>query len=131
VSNSQAHIERFRHHPGRAVAGLIIAISLVTLAGVSAWLGLLALIPLAWSVWAWRAGTDADRAGVRVRALVKQRWIPWSRVRGLVAEDRHRVVATLTDGAVVPLTAVNAADLPRLTAAGGQEPADPAPPVPD
>jgi hypothetical protein len=120
VSERTTDVVRFRHHPGRGVAGLIITISVLTLAAVSDWLVLLALPPLAWTVWVWRAGTDADRAGIRVRALAGHKWIPWSRVGGLVTEGR-RVVATLTDGATVPLTAVTPADLPRLAAASGRE----------
>ncbi len=112
---------RFRHHPGRAMAGLIVSISVLTLASVSGWLALLAVPPLVWSVWSWRAGTEADRAGMRVTALLGHRWIPWSQVTGLVARD-GRVMATRLDGTAVPLAAVTAADLPRLAAVGGQGP---------
>lgn len=100
---------------------MIVTVSVITLAGVSGWLVLVALLPLTWTVWAWRSGTDVDRAGVRVRALLGEKRIPWSQVHGMAVESRHRVVAKLTDGAVVPLTAVTAADLPRVTAASGQE----------
>jgi hypothetical protein len=117
VNTRAAEVVRFRHHPGRGAAGLIVTISVVTLAAVSPWLGLVALLPLAWTVWVWRAGTDADLTGVRIKALLRQRHIPWSRVRDLAVRDRQRVVATLTDGAQVPLTAVTAGDLPRLVAA--------------
>jgi hypothetical protein len=120
VSERTTDVVRFRHHPGRGVAGLIVTISVLTLASVSDWLALLALPPLAWTVWVWRAGTEADRTGIRVRALAGRKWIPWSRVRGLATEG-DRVAATLTDGATVPLTAVTPAELPRLAAASGQE----------
>jgi hypothetical protein len=117
-------VERFRHHPGRAVAGLVVAVSTVTLAGFSGWLLLASLPPLAWSIWAWRAGTDADRQGIRVRALLAARHVPWSAVHQVAAVGRDRVVATLRDGARLSLTAVTAADLPRLVAAGGGMDAD-------
>jgi hypothetical protein len=115
-------VERFRHHPAQGVAAVIVAISTVTLAGaVSGWLILLTLVPLAWATWVWRAGTDADPDGIRVRALLREMRIPWSAVRHLAAVGPGRVVATLTSGATVPLTAVTPADLPRLAAASGQE----------
>jgi hypothetical protein len=110
-------IERFRHHPARAVAGFIVAISLTTLAAVSPWLPLLAVLPLGWMVWVWRAGTDAGPDGLRVRAMLGQRHVPWSQVQSLVTDRRGRVVASLHGGSTLPLTAVTAADLPRLTAA--------------
>lgn len=107
---------RFRHHRGRAVAGLIITISLLTLVPVSAWFALLLVPPAAWTVWVWRAGTDADPAGVRVRALVATRRVPWSRVEALATEPGGQVVANLTSGTQLPLTAVTATDVPRLAA---------------
>lgn len=109
---------QFRHHPARAVAGVIVAVSMTTLVTVSPWLGLLALIPLAWAGWVWRAGTDAGTDGLRVRGLLAARHIPWSRVDSVTAHGRAQVVATLSDGARLPLTAVTAADLPRLANAG-------------
>jgi hypothetical protein len=121
VNTRAAEVVRFRHHPGRGAAGIIVTISLITLAGVSPWLGLVALLPLAWTVWVWRAGTDADPTGVWVRALLGKRHFPWSRVRDLAVRDRGRVVATLTDGAQAPLTAVTAQDLPHLVAVAGPD----------
>jgi hypothetical protein len=79
------------------------------------------LIPIVLAVWAWRTGTDADRDGVRVRALLGQRQIRWPQISELAADPRGRAVALLTDGRTVALPAVNRADLPRLVAASGQQ----------
>lgn len=121
MSTSAKTAVRFRHHPGRAGAGLLVTLSMATLVTVSPWLALLMIMPLAWTVWVWRAGTDADVDGLRVRALLGGRRVPWSRVDNLAATGRHRVIAILTNGAVLPLTAVTAADLPQLAAAGSQD----------
>jgi hypothetical protein len=114
-------VVRFRHHPARGVAALIVAISTVSLAAVSGWLLLLSLVPLAWAVWIWSAGTDADPDGIRVRALLREVRIPWTAVRHLAPVGPGRVVATLTSGATLALTAVTPTDLPRLAAASGGE----------
>src|SRR5690606_6604708 len=79
----------------------------------------LMVIPAAYTAWAWRSGTDADRNGVRVRALFGQRRIAWSEITGLVRLPGDRVVATLHGGTAVPLTAVTGDGLPRLVAAAG------------
>jgi hypothetical protein len=79
------------------------------------------LIPIAFAVWAWRSGTDADRGGIRIRALLGQRHIGWSQVSELAADRRGRAAALLTDGRTVPLPAVTRADLPRLIEASGQK----------
>lgn len=121
MGTRDAAVVRFRHHPGPAVAGVIVAISCLSLAVASGWLALLALLPLAWAARVWRAGTDADRDGIRVRALVGERHIPWTSVRDLAPAGGGRVVAHLTTGSTVPLDAVSPADLPRLAAASGQE----------
>lgn len=126
VSTSRQPTVRFRRHPGSAAAGLLVTLSLGTLVTVSSWLALLMIIPAAWTVWAWRAGTEADTDGLRVRALLGTRRIPWSRVDSLAADRHRRVVATLRDGALLPLTAVTAADLPRLAAVTGADHPSPA-----
>jgi hypothetical protein len=79
------------------------------------------LIPLVLGLWAWRTGTDADRDGVRVRALLGQRRIGWPEIRELATDGRGRAVALLTDGHTIALPAVNRADLPRLVSASGQQ----------
>lgn len=124
-------VSRFRHHRGLAVAGLMVTISLLTLVVASPWFALLLLPPLVWTCWVWRAGTDADRHGLRVRALLGRRDLPWSQVsalhpdrhvRGRRDSGRHRqLVATLTDGTEVSLTAVSATDAGRLVGAAGGE----------
>lgn len=111
----------FRHHPAKAVAGFIVAISLLTLAVVSPWLTLLSLLPAAWIVWVWRSGTDLGPDAVQVRALLGGRQVPWSQVRGLVADRRGRVAAVLRSGTSLPLPAVTAADLRRLTVADADD----------
>ena len=47
----------------------------------------LLLIPIAFAIWAWRSGTDADRDGVRVRALLGQR--QHSRSQNRVIRERR------------------------------------------
>jgi hypothetical protein len=112
---------RFRHHQAILVAAIIALIGAVPLVNGSPYLAPILLIPLAVAVWAWRAGTDADRQGVRVRALFGHRDVPWSSIAELAADPRGRVLARRHDGTVVPLTAVTRDDLPRLVAASGQE----------
>ncbi|HLU46302.1 MAG TPA: PH domain-containing protein [Natronosporangium sp.] len=117
---NQESVLRFRHHRALAVAGITVTISTFTLAAVSVWFLLALIPPLIWTVGIWRAGTDADSTGLRVRALLGQRRIPWTDVEALVVAPNGRVVARLTKGTAVPLTAVTAADLPQLVAASGQ-----------
>lgn len=112
---------KFRYPAALAVAALVAAIAAVPLAASWPYLAPIPLVPLAIAVWAWRAGTDADTEGVRVRALLGQRQVPWSRISGLVPAGSRRVTAALTDGGHLPLPAVTPADLPRLVAAGGGE----------
>jgi hypothetical protein len=112
-------VVRFRLHRARAVAGIIITISLLTLVPVSPWYALLLLPPLIWTGWAWRAGTDADREGLRIRALLATRRLPWSQVAAVYPEAGGAVTARLTSGGRLVLTAVTPADLPRLSATVG------------
>lgn len=112
---------RFRHNAALAVAAVVALVGGIPLAAAAPWLAPILLVPLAVAVWAWRAGTDADADGLRVTALFGGRRLPWTRIAQLVPADRGRVAAVLTDGTVVPLTAVTPADLPRLVAASGQE----------
>ncbi|HET6212875.1 MAG TPA: PH domain-containing protein [Micromonosporaceae bacterium] len=111
---------RFRHHSALAVAALIVLVSGVPLATAAPYLWMVLLVPLAVAVWAWRSGTDADASGLRVRALIGDRRLPWSQVDAIVPTARGRVAVRLVDGGSVALTAVTAADLPRLIAASGQ-----------
>jgi PH (Pleckstrin Homology) domain-containing protein len=113
-------VVKFRYNAAYWVAAIVALISAIPLATTRWYLAPIALIPLAVAVWAWRAGTDVDASGVRVRALLGSRAIPWSRVESLTVGPRGRVYAQLTGGTAVRLSAVGGADLPRLIAASGQ-----------
>jgi Bacterial PH domain len=117
---------KFRYNVGIAVAGLVAFFGAVPVATVHWYLAPILLVPLAVLVWGWRAGTDADRDGLTVRALLGGRRLPWARITGLVPDGR-RVVAVLDGGTFVRLPAVGPADLPRLVAASGQEVTEPEP----
>ncbi|WP_329108187.1 PH domain-containing protein [Micromonospora sp. NBC_01699] len=110
----------FRYSQAIWVAAVIAFISALPLASAGWYLTPILVVPLLIGVWAWRAGTDADRAGMKVRALFGQRLIPWHEVVQLGVDDRRRVIASLTGGRFVQLPAVPAADLHRLVAASGQ-----------
>lgn len=86
------------------------------------------LIPLLVGVWALRTGTDVNPEGLRLRALLGERWLAWSQVATLGTDHRGRAVAQLHDGRQVHLPAVRGTDLPRVVAASGQQlsrPSDP------
>jgi len=110
---------RFRHHGAIAAAALIAVIGAIPLASAAWYFLPAALLPLVVAVWAWRAGTDAGPDGLRLRALLGQRRVPWSEVAELGGDRRGRATARLTDGRELPLPAVRATDLPRLVAASG------------
>lgn len=112
---------QFRHNGAIAVAGIIAVVGAIPLASTAWYYAPVLLVPLAVVVWAWRAGTDASPAGLRVRALLGQRRVRWEDVAGFVSNQQGRAVARLHDGRTLPLPAVRAADLPRLVAASGQE----------
>lgn len=112
---------RFRHSQAIWVAAVIAFFGALPLASAAWYLTPVLLIPLAIAVWAWRGGTEADADGLRLRALVGQRRIPWSQVLELAADQRGRAVARLADGQVTHLPAVRASELPRLVTATGQK----------
>jgi len=113
---------RFRP-PGAILAAAIVAfVGAIPLAGIAWYLAPVLLIPLLVIVWGWRAGTDVDASGLRVRAVAGRREVPWSRVAELSADRRGRAAALLTDGRVIRLTAVSRTDLPAVIAVGGQRP---------
>ncbi|MEU1683888.1 PH domain-containing protein [Micromonospora sp. NPDC005707] len=118
---SRADTVRFRYNQAILVAALVALLGALPLATARWWLLWVLLIPLALAVWAWRAGTDADARELRLRALVGQRRVPWTRVAELAADQRGRAVARLDDGETLTLPAVRATDLPRLISATGQE----------
>lgn len=127
---------RFRQSGATLVAALIAFVSALPLAGSRWALTPLLLLPVGFGVWAWRAGTDVDAAGLRVRALLGTTAIAWDRVAGLTADPRGRASALLTDGHEIRLTGVSAADLPAVVAAAGghidtPDPASPEPAITD
>jgi Bacterial PH domain len=122
VARGSSPVSSFRYNRGWALAGTMVTISVLTLATLSAWYALVALPPAVWTWWAWRAGTDADEGGVLVRALLGRRRVRWSEISQLRPDERHRILATTTDGRELLLTAVTSADLPRLVAVTGQAP---------
>jgi hypothetical protein len=115
---------RVRKSGALVVAALIALVGAVPFAGARWQLAPLLLIPLAVLTWALRAGTDVGPGGLRVRALLGSTEIPWSRVDQLASDDRGRVSALLTDGKVIRLTGVTAANLPAVIAAGAQQMGD-------
>ncbi|NES14089.1 MULTISPECIES: PH domain-containing protein [Micromonospora] len=123
---NRADTVRFRHNQAILVAAIIAFIGALPLATARWWLVWVLLVPLAVALWAWRAGTDADARELRLRALVGQRRIPWTRIAELAGDARGRAVARLDDGELLVLPAVRAADLPRLVSATGQPLTDPA-----
>lgn len=109
----------FRHNQAILVASVIAFIGALPLATARSYLLPVLLIPLAVAIWAWRAGTDADATGLRLRALAGQRRIAWPQILELTADERGRAVARLDNGEVAVLPAVRATSLPRLVAASG------------
>lgn len=120
VSTDQPKRIRFRPHGAIAIAGLVALLGAIPLASAGWYYLPVLLVPLAIVVWALRAGTEAGPDGLRVRALLGQRRIGWSEISELGADPRGRALARLTDGQVVPLTAVRDRDLPRLAELGNQ-----------
>jgi len=101
------------------VAALVAAVGAVYLAASKWWLLPVLAIPLAIALWAWRAGTDVTADGLRVRALLGSRRLPWSEVDSLVVGERRRVYAVTSRGTALRLPAVSPRDLTRLTELGG------------
>lgn len=120
-SVSRKPVLRVRKSGALIVAALIAFVGTVPFAGARWQLAPILLIPLAILVWSWRAGTDVDAEGLRVRALFGTTDVPWSRVAELAPDDRNQVSALLTDGKVIQLTGVTAARLPAVIAASGQD----------
>lgn len=111
---------KFRHNAAIVIAGLVALFGAVPVATVRWYLSPILLVPLAVMIWGWRAGTDANRDGLSIRAMFGATRVPWERISGFVPVER-RVVAMLDGGNSVRLPAVSPADLPRLVAASGQE----------
>jgi hypothetical protein len=107
------------------VAALIGFFGTLPLAGARWFFAPVLLVPVAVGVWAWRTGTDADPAGLRIRALLGQRHISWAEIAEFGADRRGRAVARFGNGRSTVLPAVRTADLHRLVAASGQPVAGP------
>jgi hypothetical protein len=75
---------RFRRSPATALAAVVFMIAALSVARWAPYLLILLVIPAVVAMWSWRSGTDADQAGLTVRALLGSRRIPWSDVAGLV-----------------------------------------------
>ncbi|SCL29596.1 PH domain-containing protein [Micromonospora nigra] len=118
---SRSDTVRFRHNQAILAAAIVATIGALPLASARSWLLPVLLVPLAVGIWAWRAGTDADARGLRLRALTGQAHLAWDQIAEFATDSRGRAVARLTDGRHVPLPAVRGADLPRLVAASGQD----------
>jgi hypothetical protein len=116
---------KFRYNAAVTIAAIVALLGALPVATLRWYLAPILLVPAVVAVWAWRAGTDADVSGVRVRALVGSRQIPWSRITHLASDPRGRVQAMLNDGRTLRLPAVGAAQLPRLVAASGHELGEP------
>lgn len=114
----------FRQPAPLALAGFITAIGALPLLKASPWYAVVPIAAAVFAAWAWRSGTDASPAGLRVRALLGSHVIAWSRVEALVPAPRGKVEAALTDGGRITLTAVRPEDLPKVVAASGGELAD-------
>ncbi|PMR59059.1 chemotaxis protein CheW [Verrucosispora sp. ts21] len=114
---SRTDTTRFRHHQAILVGAIIATIGALPLADARAYLLPVLLVPLAVAVWAWRAGTDANPDGLRLRALLGDRQIRWDQIVELGGDTRGRAVALLDDGRQLVLPAVRHVDLPLLVAA--------------
>jgi hypothetical protein len=112
---------KFRYNAAITIAAVVAVIGGLPLATTRWYYAPVLLVPLAIGVWGWRAGTDATINGLRVRALLGSRYVPWSRVESLNVGERNRVYARTATGSVVRLVAVTPADLPRLVAASGEQ----------
>ncbi|MCO8272039.1 PH domain-containing protein [Actinoplanes sp. TRM 88003] len=112
---------RVRKTGALMVAAVLAFVSGVPLASVSwAW-ALILLIPVAFFVWAWRAGTDVYADRLRVRALFGNTTVPWQRITELAPDRSGQISALLDNGNVIRLTAVTTDNLPKVLAAGGQQ----------
>lgn len=115
---------RFRPHGALAVAAAVATLGALPLVTTAWLLAPVLLVPLAVLVWALRSGTVADAAGLRVRALFGQRFVPWTEVEELAVQRHDRVVAVLGGHRSVWLTAVRRRHIPVLIAIAGRPPAD-------
>ncbi|MFI5931424.1 PH domain-containing protein [Actinoplanes sp. NPDC051494] len=122
---SRQPVLRVRRSGALVLAAFIALVGATPFAGAKWQLAPLLLIPFAVLVWSWRAGTDVTAEGLKVRALFGSSSVAWSEVAELAPDPRNRISALLTDGRVLPLTAVNKENLPAVLAAGGQQLSNP------
>ena len=101
------------------VAVLVLAICVLPLASSAPWLAVLWLLPVAVLAWVLRAGVDADRDGLTVRALLGSRRLPWREVAGLRVGPRGRLSAVLRAGGAVRLPVLRPRHLSLVAAASG------------
>jgi hypothetical protein len=104
---------RFRHNSAITVAAVVALIATISVGSWQPYLLVLLVIPLAVAIWGWRSGTDVDADGLTVRAALGNRRLPWDTINVLTPAGRQ-VVAVLTSGGQVVLTAVTPDDLPKL-----------------
>jgi hypothetical protein len=109
---------KFRQSMAVPLAALVAFLGASALATQRWWLLPLLLVPAAVFWWGFRAGVDADRAGLRVRGLVGSRAVPWPEVAGFRVDGR-RVLLSLRTGGELPLPAVAPGDVSRLVEASG------------
>jgi hypothetical protein len=112
-------VVKFRYNAAAAIAALVAVLGAVPLATARWYLLPILLVPLAVAAGAWRAGTDASPRGLRVRALLGSRFVPWSRIERLAVGQKKKVYMHTVDGTTVPLPAVRPSDLPRVFAVIG------------
>lgn len=133
VINTKPGTTRFRRSGGAWIASVLALVFVTPFAGavfieidsnlkwVLAPIAIGALIvPAAFSVWSLRSGVDAGADGIRVKALLGSRHIPWTDITGF---DRHdgKVYAALTSGSRIELPSIRPVDIPQLVTAGGNE----------
>jgi hypothetical protein len=105
---------RIRHGLPARAAAITWLVTTAAVAGARWWLLPLFLLPAAAIGYVFRAGVDADAARITVRALFGRRRVEWAAVDALFVR-RGRCYVRLVSGRELPLPAVGARDLPRLT----------------
>ena len=112
-------IAKFRRNTAIMMAAILAVLAGASLGSWAPRLLPVLVIPALIAVWGWRSGTDADAAGLVIRATLGSRRVPWSDVTGLEPRPDGRVIAHLVNGNVLELPAVSANDIPTLVAAAG------------
>jgi Bacterial PH domain len=110
-------VQRFRYPAAISVAAIVTSLGATPMLLLGWYAVPIPLVPLLVAVWGWRAGTDADANGLRIRALFASRRLPWRDIAEVAAGPDGRVAARLESGAVLRLPAVRRDDLHRLVRA--------------